>query len=68
MSDTAIINGGGGGTEARADLTNYYTKSETEALFTPYYTRTSETDTSINTITILKSEDKYIIRMTKLEC
>ena len=37
--DTAIINGGGGG-GGGADLTNYYTKSETEALFTPYYTRT----------------------------
>ena len=37
------IAGSGGGGGGRVDLTNYYTKAETNNLFTPYYTKV-ETD------------------------
>ena len=37
--DDAVAGGGGGGT-GTTDLTNYYTKTETEGLFIPYYTKT----------------------------
>ena len=37
----AVANGGGGsGGSGTTDLSNYYNKSEVEALFTPYYTKT----------------------------
>ena len=42
--NTAIINGGGGG---GADLTNYYNKTETDALLDNKYNKT-ETDTVLN--------------------
>ena len=45
--DTAVAGGGGGG----ADLSNYYTKTETDGLFTPYYTQTQADnllDTKLN--------------------
>ena len=42
--NTAIINGGGGG---GADLTNYYNKTETDALLNNKYSK-SETDTLLN--------------------
>ena len=42
--NTAVINGGGGG---GADLTNYYNKTETDALLNNKYSK-SETDTLLN--------------------
>ena len=44
--NTAIINGGGGGT-GTTDLTNYYNKTETDALLNNKYNK-SETDTLLN--------------------
>ena len=44
--NTAIINGGGGGT-GTTDLTNYYNKTETDALLNDKYNK-SETDTLLN--------------------
>ena len=44
--NTAIINGGGGGT-GTTDLTNYYNKTETDALLNNKYSK-SETDTLLN--------------------
>ena len=44
--NTAIINGGGGGT-GTTDLTNYYNKTETDALLNNKYNK-SETDALIN--------------------
>ena len=40
--DTAVAGGGGSG--GNVDLSNYYTKTETDGLFTPYYTQ-AQTDT-----------------------
>jgi hypothetical protein len=44
--NTAIINGGGGGT-GTTDLTNYHNKTETDALLNNKYNK-SETDTLLN--------------------
>ena len=44
--NTAIINGGGGGT-GTTDLTNYYNKTETDALLNNKYNK-SETDALLN--------------------
>ena len=46
-ANTAIINGGGGGGGGGADLTNYYNKTETDALLNNKYNK-SETDTLLN--------------------
>ena len=44
--NTAIINGGGGGT-GTTDLTNYYNKTETDAFLNNKYNKT-ETDALLN--------------------
>ena len=45
--DDAVAGGGGGGGGGGADLTNYYNKSETDALLNNKYNK-SETDTLLN--------------------
>ena len=45
--NTAVANGGGGGGTGTTDLTNYYNKTETDALLNDKYNK-SETDTLLN--------------------
>ena len=45
--DDAVAGGGGGGGGGGADLTNYYNKTETDALLNNKYNK-SETDTLLN--------------------
>ena len=46
--NTAVANGGGGGGTGTTDLTNYYNKTETDALLNNKYNKT-ETDTLLDT-------------------
>ena len=51
--DTAVAGGGGGG----VDLTNYYTKPETDGLFTPYYNQTQVDNLLNNKLNIINPQD-----------
>ena len=60
--NTAIINGGGGG---GADLTNYYDKTETDALLNNKYNK-SETDTLLDTkLNVNNPQDRRNFKIRK---